>query len=311
MSVQFPKNNFPGGVWPVMLTPFTKSGEIDEKGLTALVDWYIDNGVSGLFAACQSSEIFELTFEERMKIAQITVEAARGRVPVVASGHTSDSLEGQAKDINTMWKTGVDAVILLTNRLAAEDESDDVWIENYHKLEQMIDPEIKLGAYECPRPYKRLLSIPVIKEIADTGRFYFLKDTCCVAADIKEKLEAIKGTNLKLYNANATTALESIRDGAAGYSGIMANFHPELWVWLCKNTDKQSADEVQEVLMAASLIERQLYPVNAKFHLKEIEKLPIETSSRVQDDSLLFETWKEEVRMMDRLCNRTYEQYCK
>ncbi len=311
MSVQFPKNNFPGGVWPVMLTPYAKSGEIDEKGLTALVDWYIDNGVSGLFAACQSSEIFELSFEERMKIARITVEAAKGRVPVVASGHTSDSLEDQAKDINAMWKTGVDAVILLTNRLAAENESDDIWIENYHKLEQRIDPEIKLGAYECPRPYKRLLSIPVIKEIAQTGRFYFLKDTCCVAADIKEKLEAIKGTNLKLYNANATTALESIRDGAAGYSGIMANFHPELWVWLCNNTDKRSADEVQEVLMAASLIERQLYPVNAKFHLKEIEKLPIETYSRVQDDSLLFETWKEEVRMMDRLCNRTYEQYCK
>ena len=63
--------------------------------------------------------------------------------------------------------------------------------------------------------------------------------------------------------------------------------------------------------MAASLIERQLYPVNAKWHLKEIEGLPITTKCRVQDDSLLFETWKEEVRMMDRLCNRTFEHYCR
>lgn len=94
--MEYPKNNFPGGVWPVMLTPFTEDGQIDENGLRALVDWYIESGVKGLFAACQSSEIHELNFEERMRIAEITVSAAAGRVPVVASGHTSDSLEDQA-----------------------------------------------------------------------------------------------------------------------------------------------------------------------------------------------------------------------
>lgn len=311
MKHEFPENNFPGGVWPVMLTPFTRAGEIDEPGLAVLVDWYIESGVDGLFAACQSSEIFELSFEERIRIAQITVTAARGRVPVVASGHVSDSLEEQARDINAMWKTGVDAVILLTNRLAAREEGDDIWLANYRKLMEMIEPDIKLGVYECPRPYKRLLSIPVIREIAQSGRFYFLKDTCCRNVEILEKLKAIRNTNLKLYNANATTLLQSLRDGAAGYSGIMANFHPKLYVWLCAHADQEGAEEVQEVLMAASLIERQLYPVNAKFHLRTIEKLPVETKCRVQDDTLLFDTWQEEVRMMDRLCNRTWNTYCR
>lgn len=304
-------NNFPGGVWPVMLTPFTKNGEVDEKGLIELVNWYIDNGVSGLFAACQSSEIFQLSFDERVKITKITVEAAKGRVPVVASGHTSDSLEDQAKDIEAIWATGVDAVILLTNRLADEDESDDVWLSNLKKLESMIKPEIKLGAYECPKPYKRLLSIRVIKEIAQSGRFYFLKDTCCDQKTMEERIAVIKDTNLKLYNANATTCLSSLRSGAAGYSGIMANFHPELWTWLCDNINDENADYVQEILMLASLIERQLYPVNAKYHLKEIEKLSIETTSRVQEDSLLIDTWKTEVEMMDNVCNNVYKQYCK
>lgn len=62
--MEYSKNDFPGGVWPVMLTPFTEDNEVDENGLRVLVDWYIDNGVKGLFAACQSSEIFNLTFEE-------------------------------------------------------------------------------------------------------------------------------------------------------------------------------------------------------------------------------------------------------
>lgn len=306
--MEYPKNNFPGGVWPVMLTPFTKDGKVDEHGLTALVDWYIEAGVSGLFAACQSSEIFELSFEERVRITEITVSAAKGRVPVVASGHTSDTIEGQARDIRAIWNAGADAVILLTNRLADEHEGDEVWLNNFHRLEELILPEIKLGVYECPKPYKRILSPMVVSEIAQSGRFYFLKDTCCDAEQIREKLRFIEGTNLKLYNANATTALQSMRDGAYGYSGIMANFHPKLWVWLCENINNPEAEYVQEILMLASLIERQLYPVNAKYHLKEIENLPIETKSRVQNDALLTETWKLEVHMMNDVCSKLYDK---
>ena len=43
------------GVWPVMLTPFTESGEVDYTSLERLVEWYEENGVQGLFATCQSS----------------------------------------------------------------------------------------------------------------------------------------------------------------------------------------------------------------------------------------------------------------
>ncbi|MDF2615556.1 MAG: Dihydrodipicolinate synthetase family [Sedimentibacter sp.] len=302
---------FAGGVWPVMLTPFKDSGEVDEKGLEALVNWYIDSGVKGLFAACQSSEIFKLSLEEKVKISEITVRISDGRVPVIASGHTADSLEEQAREIAAIAKTGVEAVVLITNRLAKEHESDDVWIDNFHKLMNMTDPEIKLGFYECPFPYKRLMTRKLIEESIKTGRFHFLKDTCCDAEQIREKLKILKGTDLKLYNANATLLLESLRDGATGYSGVMASFHPELYVWLCENYMKTEADEVQDVLTMCSIIERQLYPVNAKYHLKEIEKLPIEINSRVQDKNLLTETFKKEVQMMNNLCSRTFEQYCK
>ena len=304
-------NNYPGGVWPVMLTPFTRKGEIDEEGLIALIEWYIQNGVSGLFASCQSSEIYKLNFEERIRVAEITVKAAKGRVPVVASGHVSDDFDQQERELNTMAGTGVDAVIMITNHFARQDESDAVWMKNIDEMLKRIDPKVHLGAYECPTPYKRLMTPEMIHHIAETDRFYFLKDTCCDAATIREKLAAIQGTNLKLYNANTTTTLQSMLDGAPGYSGIMANFHPELYVWLTANIHHPNAQKVQNVLTIASLIERQLYPVNAKFHLKEIEKLPITTFCRVQDDGLLTETFKTEVYQMNELCNDAYERYCK
>ena len=37
-------NHFPGGAWPVMLTPFTEEGKVDYKGLERLIEWYIENG---------------------------------------------------------------------------------------------------------------------------------------------------------------------------------------------------------------------------------------------------------------------------
>ena len=183
-------------------------------------------------------------------------------------------------------------------------------MSNMERLISRLDPAMNLGAYECPLPYKRLMSPEMAGFVAETGRFYFLKDTCCDAATIREKLAAIRGTNLKLYNANTTTALESLLDGAPGYSGIMANFHPELYVWLTRNPRHPKAQRVQDMLTLASLIERQLYPVNAKYHLKEIEKLPIATFSRAQDDALLSETFRTEVRMMNRAMNALYEEVC-
>ncbi len=165
--------------------------------LRALVDWYIENGVDGLFASCQSSEIFNMDFEERMRIARITVNQARGRVPVVASGFTDYDLEEQVRSIRAMADTGVDAVILLSNRLALEDEADSVLLARMHALLDRIPKDIPLGLYECPQPYKRLLSLPVLKEAAATGRFHFLKDTCCDAKMIEERVKALAGSPLE------------------------------------------------------------------------------------------------------------------
>ena len=263
---------FPNGVYPVMLTPFTENNEVDYEALGKLVDWYIEKGVNGLFADCQSSEMFFLSLEERVKIGEFVKKHADGRVPVVTSGHISDSLEDQAKELTEIAGTGADAVILLTNRLAKENESDEVWLENLKKLLEMIPKDVPLGFYECPYPYKRIISPELLKWCANTGRFYFIKDTSCDIENMKAKLEVIKGTNLKLFNANTSTLLETLELGASGYSGVMANFHPELYVKLCNiyKEDSSKARKIADFLTVASLIERQVYPVNAKFYQKSI-----------------------------------------
>lgn len=294
-----------------MITPFTKSGEVDYAALEQMIEWYIDRGVHGLFAVCQSSEMFYLTLEEREGIARFVKEKTAGRVQVIASGHISDQLEDQIKEMTCIAETGVDAVVLVSNRLAAAEEDDSTWIGNASKLLQAI-PSIPFGIYECPYPYKRLLSPETLKWCADTGRFQFLKDTCCDLQQIQAKLEAVKGSGLKLFNANSTTLLESLKLGAAGFSGVMANFHPDLYVELTEewSYDLAKAERLQTFLSVASLMELQLYPINAKYHLQKLG-LPIETTSRNKDDSGLKGNHRLEVEHLERLASMVRQREMK
>lgn len=298
------EKHFPGGAWPVMLTPFTESNEIDYGAVDKLVKWYIENKLSGIFAVCQSSEMFCLNLEERVSLAKATVEAAEGRIPVIASGHISDNMEDQIYELQEISKTGVDAVILITNRLAGKSESDEKWIENCEKIISEIDPEIPLGLYECPYPYKRLVTPQIMKWCLDSRRFYFIKDTCCDIQQLKEKIDIARGSRLKIYNANSTTLLASLKYGAAGYCGVMANFHPYLYAWMCDNFLAKKAEDLSDFMGITSLIERQYYPVNAKYYLDSHESIPMTTRCRTKTPDGLTETFKQEIDMLYRITQK-------
>jgi 4-hydroxy-tetrahydrodipicolinate synthase len=254
------------GVWPVMLTPFDDDRQIDWESLKKLIDWYIAAGVDGLFANCQSSEMFFLSEDESLQLTRFCVDYVAGRVPVVASGHTACGLAQQIDQLGKMSETGVDSVIMISNRFAMAGESDQVVLANLKKITAAFTDQVGLGIYECPHPYKRLLSDEVVAWCAQSARYTFIKDTCCQIATIRRRLELIKGSRLHLANANGQTLLASLQAGGHGYSGVMTNFHPELYVWLCNNwqQDPERALIVSDYLSTASLAEHLDYPICAK-----------------------------------------------
>lgn len=254
------------GVWPVMLTPFDANREIDWDSLKKLIDWYITAGVHGLFANCQSSEMFFLSEAESLQLTRFVLDYTAGRVPVVASGHTACGLSQQIDQLGAMAETGVDSVILISNRFALASESNDVVLANLQKITAAVTDKVGLGIYECPHPYKRLLSDEVVSWCAQSGRYTFIKDTCCQIDTIRRRLELIKGSRMRIANANGQTLLASLQAGAAGYSGVMTNFHPELYVWLCENwqNEPEKAELVSDFITTASLVEYLDYPICAK-----------------------------------------------
>lgn len=293
-------NVLKNGVWPTMITPYNKDGGVDYGAVRAIVEWYRKQGVQGIFSVCQSSEMFYLTLEERVKVAATVVEAAGSDIEVIASGHISDSIADQAEELKRIADTGVKSVVMVSNRLAAADESDDVYIANAEKLVSSL-PGVSFGVYECPYPYKRLLSEKVLRWMAETGHFTFIKDTCCDAALIAERIRILNecGGQIKLYNANTATILQTLKDGAAGFSGVMANFHSDLYVWLCQNwqTQPEKAEKIQALLTAMSLYESQNYPLNAKYHMNLVG-VPMEVATRNRGAQPMNELQKDMVRQI-------------
>lgn len=259
----------PNGVWPTMITPFTENKLVDYDALEQLIEWYIQQGVAGLFAVCQSSEMFYLNLPERVELAKFIVSKTAGRVPVITSGHISDSFEEQVNEIKQISATGITAFVLVSNRLATEQEDDEVWKKNMERILVEI-PDVSFGIYECPYPYKRLVTPELLQWCIETNRFLFLKDTCCDINQIEQRLVVLKDTPLKLFNAHTGSLLASVKHGAAGFSGVMANFHPDLYVWLLNHWQQspKKAEQLQYSLSLASLIESQHYPMSSKYYLQ-------------------------------------------
>ena len=83
------------GIYPVMITPYREDLSIDWQAVDSAVEFYIQQGCTGIFAVCLSSEMFQLSEDERVALAQRVVRAAAGRVSVVASGHVSPDIDDQ------------------------------------------------------------------------------------------------------------------------------------------------------------------------------------------------------------------------
>ena len=261
-----------GGIVPTMLVAYREDGSIDFDALAGLIDWYIRGGVDGIFTLCHSTESHWLTLDEKKAVARFTVREAAGRVPVIASGVTSPSIDRQLYEAETIAECGADAVVFIRNRLGNDR---DAFCSNIEKIVDEMEAGLPLGLYECPYPYKRYLSFEELDYVFSTGRFRFIKDTICSVPVMKRRKEERDRLDpaFQLYNANCATLLESLRFGYDGFCGIMANFHPDLYSWLYRNQNDPRADVLDKYLGVMSLIEMRAYPICAKRYLKKYENI--------------------------------------
>lgn len=209
-----------------MITPYAPNGEIDYALVERLVDWYAEKGCRGVFAVCQSSEMAFLSLRERVRLAQTVTTAASGRLDVVASGHISDSPEAQAEEVCAVAETGVRAVVLVTNRLDPQRDGDGEWIRRAETLLSRIPPEVKLGLYECPNPYKRLLTPEILDWCLASGPLLVHQGHLLRPGHADGAAPAAGGQRFGSFQRQRANAAARLAAGRVGLFGHYGQFSP-------------------------------------------------------------------------------------
>jgi len=96
-----------------LITPMRTDGTIDEKAFQDLVEWQVAEGTEGLIPVGTTGESPTLSHAEHMRVVELCVEAARGRVPVIA-GTGSNSTQEAVELTRHAREAGADAALIVT-----------------------------------------------------------------------------------------------------------------------------------------------------------------------------------------------------
>src|SRR2546430_7415139 len=101
------------GCGTAMVTPFQQDGSLDESGLRRLIQRQIDSGIDFLVPCGTTGESPTLTRDEHLRVVEITVELAKGRVPVLAGagGYNTAEVIELGRELASM---GVDGILSVT-----------------------------------------------------------------------------------------------------------------------------------------------------------------------------------------------------
>jgi 4-hydroxy-tetrahydrodipicolinate synthase len=269
---------------PVMITPFNLKAKVDFDVVSHLVEFYLAAGVKGFFANCLSSEMYSISEDERIDLTRHVVQCVNGRVPVVATGSFGLTIDDKAEFSKKIYDTGISAVILITGHYANVEDGDDILLRNFERMFKLTG-NIPLGTYECPAPYKRILTQEVFRSLLSSNRLVYHKDTSIELQQVKAKLGIVKetGSKMEFYDAHSPNAMHSLQMGAKGMSSISGNFYPEILVWMVNNAnDPAKQDDVAWLQSEISRVDPLIhvaYPMSAKYFLRK-RGLPVRTISR-------------------------------
>jgi 4-hydroxy-tetrahydrodipicolinate synthase len=102
------------GCGTALVTPFQQDGSIDEPALRELVRWQVESGIDFLVPCGTTGETPTLTHDEWLRVIDITIETAGGRVPIMAGATSNNTREAVAKAKEASSRAGVDYILTAT-----------------------------------------------------------------------------------------------------------------------------------------------------------------------------------------------------
>jgi 4-hydroxy-tetrahydrodipicolinate synthase len=255
------------GAMTALITPF-RDGKVDEAAFAALVERQVASGIHGLVPTGTTGEAVTLSPEEQMRVIALCVEAARGRVPVVAGVGSSDT--ARTIELAQFAKTaGADAALVVTpyyNR-----PSQDGLAAHFAAVAEggglpviLYNVPARTGVDLLPETVAKLARHPGIVGIKDAAN----------QLDRATRQRALCGEDFALLSGEDGTAVGFNAMGGNGIISVTANVAPELCARLqdcCAAGDYGSAHDID---LRLSALHRALFmepsPAPAKYALSRL-----------------------------------------
>jgi len=208
------------GSIPALVTPFA-AGRVNEAAFRELVEWQIDEGSNALVPCGTTGEAATLTAEEHSRIIEITVEVARGRVPVIA-GCGSNNTAHAIELTNSAKAAGADAVLHVPpyyNRPNQEGI--------YSHLAAVADLGIPVVLYNVPARTITDIAVETMARLSRLPNVIAVKDATGNLGRVSDQRRACGAEFIQL-SGNDETALAFNAMGGVGCISVTANVAPRL-----------------------------------------------------------------------------------
>jgi 4-hydroxy-tetrahydrodipicolinate synthase len=267
------------GVYTAIVTPFAADGSVDWKALRRLVDWQIEAGVTGLVPVGTTGESPTLDGTECREVIRVTVEQARGRVPVIAGAGSNSTSEAvhYAKDAK---EAGAQATLQVTPYY--NKPTTDGILQHFRAVADAVD--LPLVVYNIAGRTGKNIENPVMLELAKHPRIRAVKEA---SGDINQMMDLIaaKSADFAVLSGDDNLVYPLMALGGTGVISVASNIVPDRMVAMVGAMLKGDAAAARRMhyellpLFRAMFIETNPIPVKAALAMKgmiaETYRLPM------------------------------------
>jgi 4-hydroxy-tetrahydrodipicolinate synthase len=213
------------GVVPPVITPVDAEERVEEQGLRRVVEHVIDGGVHGILSLGSNGEFYAFDREEQLRALTITLDQARGRVPVYfgIGSITTRECVAQAKMAE---KAGAQAITILPPMFLAPNED-----ESYRHFCTVAEAtSLPVLLYNNPGRVGHGISARLLSRLADVPNIVGAKDTSGNMSLTAEYIRLTRERGFRIFAGKDTMILPSLACGAVGCIASTANIVPALVV---------------------------------------------------------------------------------
>ena len=245
-----------------IVTPF-RNGKLDERAFGDLIEWQLANGTNGIVPCGTTGESATLTHDEHHRVVRLTVEVAKGRVPVIAgtgSNSTDEaiSLTRHAKD------AGADGALLITpyyNKPTQEG-----LYRHYKAVAEAVDMPLVL--YNIPGRTGVNMLPATVARLAVMKNIVGIKEGSGSVQQASDIAQAC-GDRLIVLSGDDPLTLPMMAVGAKGVITVTANVMPKEMAQLVASFQAGRIDEARRIHFALSALFAALFYETNPIPVKE------------------------------------------